>query len=313
MNTDRSDGERALRSWFHDGPTAMPDRVIDVVADRIGHEPQRSRWRLQGRPDMTMPLKVAASLAAVLVVAVVAWQFLPADGGPGEPTAVPSPTATSPTATPTASPAPTGTVDLPDGPLSGGSYRIQPFFFMPDPSALSIVADIPAGWTGHSSVAAITKPDENTGVLMGFMRTDTLFSDGCHWDLDGSQSPDQAGDVVVGPSVDDLVAALRANSSYTSSAPTPLTIGGYEGQELELQLPGTDVIATCDNREGQSIGDFFVFPSGFYAQSTDSRWNLSIVDVDGTRLIILISIAPTASQADIAAARAIVESFQITP
>ena len=41
----------------------------------------------------------------------------------------------------------------------------------------------------------------------------------------------------VGPTVDDLVAALRANTFYTSSTATPVTIDGYAGQELELQLP----------------------------------------------------------------------------
>jgi hypothetical protein len=56
-----------------------------------------------------------------------------------------------------------------------------------------------------------------------------------------------------------------------------------------------------------------VFPGGFYAQGPNSRWHLYIVDVDGTRLITMISIAEGTPQADIAAAEAIVESFEFTP
>jgi hypothetical protein len=99
------------------------------------------------------------------------------------------------------------------------------------------------------------------------------------------------GDVAVGPTVDDLVAALKANTSYTSSAASPVTVGGFDGQEIELQLPGADVIAACDRRPGESTGDYLVFPKGFYAQGPNSRWHLYIVDVDGTRLITMVSIA----------------------
>jgi hypothetical protein len=118
---------------------------------------------------------------------------------------------------------------------------------------------------------------------------------------------------VVGPTVDDLVAALKANTSYTSSAASPVTFGRFEGQELELQLPGNDVISTCDKERGDTQGSYFVFPKGFYAQGPNSRWHLDIVDVDGTRLIIMDSIGEGTPQADIAAAQAIVESFDITP
>jgi hypothetical protein len=38
----------------------------------------------------------------------------------------------------------------------------------------------------------------------------------------------------VGPTVDDLAAALRANTFYTASDAKPVTIDGCAGQELEL-------------------------------------------------------------------------------
>src|SRR5947208_3452984 len=71
-----------------------------------------------------------------------------------------------------------------------------------------------------------------------------VFSDPCHWDWNHTGQAD-IGDVKVGPSVDDLVAALRANTYYTSTAAKPVTIDGFSGQELELQMPGGSY-AHCD-------------------------------------------------------------------
>lgn len=82
---------------------------------------------------------------------------------------------------------------------------------------------------------------------------------------------------------------------------------------MELQLPGDDVLSTCDRSPGDQNGTYYVFPGGFYAQGPNSRWHLYIVDVDGTRLITMISIAEGTPQANIAAARAIVQSFEFTP
>ena len=308
----RSDIDRVLQVWMADGPTAIPDRVVDVVAARIGVQRQRRAWPFRRRTTMN-PLffKLGAAAAAVLVIAVVGYSLLPRQqpGVGGQST--PLPTA-SPTAAPTSTPAATGPVALPDGVLAGGRYRIQPFSDVP---SLSVVADIPAGWTGHPANGAITDPGgSNVGVLIGFMQADGLFSDPCHWNLDGTGAPEQPGDVVVGPTVDDLVAALKANTSYTSSAATPITFGQFEGQELELQLPGDDVLSTCDIEAGDSAGSYYVFGgTGIYAQGPDNRWQLTIVDVAGTRLVTLLSYFDGTPQADLDAARAIVESFEFTP
>lgn len=58
---------------------------------------------------------------------------------------------------------------------------------------------------------------------------------------------------------------------------------------------------------------YFVFSGGFYARGPNSRWHLYVVDVDGTRLITMVCIGEGTPEADIAAAQAIVESFEITP
>ncbi|HSO28756.1 MAG TPA: hypothetical protein VLS28_02525 [Candidatus Sulfomarinibacteraceae bacterium] len=307
----RSDIDRLLRHWMDDGPTRMPDRIVDVVADRISRERQRRSWRRLRRLPMSPLSKLGAAAAAVLIVAVVAWQVLPHNGGVGgQPTATPPPTAAS-ASTPDA----TGPMALPAGTLAGGRYRIRNV--VSDGPSLSAVADIPEGWFGYPQYSAITSGPTDDDALITFVNADGLFSDPCQWDLDGTGARDQPGDVVVGPTVDDLVEALRANTSYTASTPSPITLGGFQGTELELQLPGDDVLSTCDREPGgDPKGLFFVFSgegAGWYSQGPDSRWRLFIVDVDGTRLIALISYFPGTPQADVAAAQAIVESLEFTP
>jgi len=124
---DRSDTEQLLGLWFRDGPTAMPDRVVNVVADRIARQPQRRAWRLRGGLFMTTYAKLAAGLAAVLVVAFVGWQLRPGGNFVGNPAATPS---LGPT--PTAVKAPSASAcenDLPRcaGPLAAGAHSSNGF------------------------------------------------------------------------------------------------------------------------------------------------------------------------------------------
>lgn len=266
---------------------------------------------------MTTYAKLAAAAAAVVIVAVIGYAVLPRQPGPGgQGSPVPSPSATpaaTSAATPAATPAATGTVPLPPGRLPGGSYRLGPILESP---TLSIVAEIPAGWLGFPDLPALTGPSSEEppgGILIGFMAPEELFSDPCQWDVDGTGSIDQPGDVAVGPSVDDLVAALQANKSYTSSTATAIDLGGFTGQHLALQLPGDDVLSTCDAAAAGAEPRYLVFPKGYYSQGANSRWDLFIADVEGTRLITMISSFPGTPEALVAAARAIVDSFVITP
>jgi hypothetical protein len=97
MSTDR-ETTRVVRSWLEEGVTALPDRVLDAVLDQVPATPQRRSWWPAGRSNqMNTYTKLLAAAAAILVVAVVGYQFLPRNGGPGgpsttQPTFTPSPT-----------------------------------------------------------------------------------------------------------------------------------------------------------------------------------------------------------------------------
>ena len=76
--TQPRDIERLLDQWFADGSSVAPDRVIDIVADRIERQPQRPAWRLDWRHLSMNPLaKAGVAIAAVVLVAFVGYNLLP--------------------------------------------------------------------------------------------------------------------------------------------------------------------------------------------------------------------------------------------
>jgi hypothetical protein len=85
---------RIVRSWLEEGVTALPDRVLDAALDQVPATQQRRPWwRAWRSPYMNNPVRYVVAAAAVLVVALVGYQFLPSNSGSGAPpSAAPSPT-----------------------------------------------------------------------------------------------------------------------------------------------------------------------------------------------------------------------------
>jgi hypothetical protein len=82
MNTSR-DPDRLISTFLAEGQTELPDRVFDAVRSEIDRTRQRvviGPWR---SPDMNSLAKVAIAAAAVVVVAVVGINLLPASTGVG--------------------------------------------------------------------------------------------------------------------------------------------------------------------------------------------------------------------------------------
>ena len=172
------------------------------------------------------------------------------------------------------------------------------------------------GWVGGPPAAIggpLGESNGPNGLAVAFFNARTINSDPCHWDKDGSGRAPQDGDIEVGPTVDDLAEALAANASYESTAPVGATLGGYSGKRLELQLVPDP--SGCDTFSGE--GDqYFVFggrDGGQYAQGGANTWQVTIVDVEGTRLIAVLMAYEETSAADLSAAQGILESVVITP
>jgi hypothetical protein len=304
--------ERAVHDWLEDGSDRTPPTAIQGVLFAVKTTPQQRDLRIPRR-FIQMPnyLRYAPAAAIVAIVGVGALAFLhrgPNLGGPPTPapTIQPSPTATT---SPTAAAVPL----IVDGPLAALTYRLRPFAS----GTMTIDATVPdGGWRGGVPNAISGPRGESNGpngVVVAFLRAQTINSDPCHWDHDGNGSPPDDGDIVVGPTVDDLAEALAGSSAYESTTPVDATIGGFAGKQLELQL--TPDPSGCDSYGG--AGDqYFVFggrDGWFFAQGGANTWQVTIVDVEGTRLIAVLIAYEETTAADLSAAKDILASLVITP
>jgi hypothetical protein len=114
-------------------------------------------------------------------------------------------------------------------------------------------------------------------------------------------------DVSVGPTVDDLANALGEQTAYEATAPTEVTLGGYSGKRMDLQLPSDVDLTSC------AAGGFFIWDGSMYAQGPGNRWHLWILDVDGVRVVIMTEDFAATSADDKAELQGIVESIRIDP
>lgn len=250
-------------------------------------------------------VRFALVAAALVIVAVLGYQFL-GDSNTGGPdtTQTPQPTASAAVIPP-----------LSEGPpLTAGTYRLRPFAS----GTMTIDATVPdGGWQGGLP-SAIAGPRGNSngpnGVVVAFLKPpQTINSDPCHWDKDGSGLAPQEGDVEVGPTVDDLAEALAGTSAYESTTLVDATLGGFSGKRLELHLAPD--ASGCDTFEGEE-NQYFPFGGDdgfFFAQGGANTWQVTIVDVEGTRLIAVLLAYEETSAADLSAAQGILDSVAITP
>ena len=326
MSTDR-DVTRIVRSWLEEGRTALPDRVLDIVLDQLPATRQRpAPWPARRLLDMNIPTRLAVAAAAVFALAVVGVIALPKGGGVAAPQPTASPTA-SPTPVPTvhpsvdATPVPSvvaGPLPLPsEGALAAGTYVMTPFpnsagnacWTPPQPGCIETTADasiritftVPAGWEPdplHLGVWLSGKGAAPPGGAVLFVeRGGWLYRDSCH------SSATTA--IKVGPSVDDFANALVNHPSLDVTAAKPVTLGGYSGKYLDLQIPSD--ISACTN------GGYFPWEPGIYAQGPSQRWHIWILDVNGIRVVILTTDYAGTSLADRTALQAMVNSIQIKP
>jgi hypothetical protein len=304
--TASRDPERLIRAFLDEGPTDLSDRTYDAVRSHIDRTRQRvviGPWR---EPRMSNLSRIAIAAAAVLV-AVVGYNFLPGSNGPGITGPSPSP---SPTATPAPrpTPAPTGPIALPAGPVTAGTYVAHPFVAPND--SIGFRFALPDGWegggpAGRSPVGAspTTGYGAPYGMSIGFLTVLSLESDPCNW-KDGAA-------VGAGQTVDDLVTALAANPGYEVTDPADVTLGGFSGKRIDIQVPVDLDLATCDDAQ------FWVWAVGdgqtIYAQGPEGRFHLWILDVQGRRVLVMTHDFPGTPADDLAELQAIVDSIQIEP
>ena len=165
---ERGDISPALQHWFADGPTTMPDRVVNVVADRIAREPQRRGWRRRwGRqPKVNAGLAVAV-VVGLLVVALVAAALI-GGSSPFDPPRIRPVVQPVASATPTPSLAPSATSPAAVGPglilveVANLKMPNELRYIAPDKRALPFLPD----FGGHQR-AAVWRPDGQRVAFAG--------------------------------------------------------------------------------------------------------------------------------------------------
>ena len=248
--------ERILKSFVADVPEVAPRELLESVLIDLPSVKQRRRRFGVGRRfrDMSTPLRVLATTAAVLVVAVVAYTLLPRPAGVGSsptPTPVLSP---SPTRTPSASPTPApspriaGATVIGDGtPFAQGVNYVladfeQPFKLSGSPQLLFLADGPRYAWFGATS----------SGSELSALAPGSAF--------------DENGTTVELPT--DLVAWIEARTDLDVTSTTPVELGSASGTLIEatvhadahvngggavnLFCPGP--VARCFFEEGGSLG-----------------------------------------------------------
>jgi hypothetical protein len=311
MTDDRS-LERAARSWIEAGPSRAPDRVVKVALDLIATTPQERDLRVLRRINMPTYARVAAA-AVIGVLAIGGALFLVGRTGDSN-VGGPAPSAT-PAGSLSPSPSQTATVStLPDGPLAAGTYTYQPFGSGPGvdstcmqppppgcddpgpPASMSVTLTVPDGWESFGLGVWIDESAPPGGAALGFNRGAWLFSDPCRKD-EGNP------DIPVGPAVDDFVDALANHPLLDTTTPVDVTVDGYAGKALDLQVPDDILVCTV----------YRPWEPGIYAQGPGHLWHLRVIDVDGDRVVIQsMEYADTPSQRR-TELEAMVDSIQIEP
>lgn len=277
MRTDR-ETKNAVRSWLEDGTTQLPDRVLDEVLDRLpGIRQRRPWWRNVGllRMNHSLPMALAAAAGVLAVLGVSAVAPVLNSGG-----AIPRPSQTA-------------SLRL----LSNYSGSLQPGgYVIDDPFPVRVTFEVPHGW------AACSEGPVELGVCRGelrglaFLIVDNVVAEPC----DSSRAQ---LDPPVGPSVDDLVAAISALPDFEATDPTSIRVDGFRGQELEVRAPPSRcnlaTWSTVDRINGVAPGEVNL---------------VRILDVDGVRLVITAAHQPgRTSEQELAELRQILDSVRIEP
>lgn len=303
--TSDQDVNRVIRSWLHEHRHEDASRVAGAVLDQVEATPRRraTRWQARRTPFMNKMVTFGLGAAAVVLAAAVGIQLFSSPGGGTGSQSSPSPSTA--TATPRAAP---------EGDLDAGTYVIHP---LPAPNdSLAVTFTVPEGWSFGGITVLTPTGDQGTGAPGGmafqFDDVTAINEDPCRWS-------GTADDISVGPGVDDLVDALLAQTAYEVSEAVDVTIGGYSGRRVDIVHPteafrGLSAEAPdCDGERYRLWSTLVHGEKGIYAQGPANRWQANVLDVDGTRLVIVVQDFPGTSPADRAQMEAIVDSLIIEP
>lgn len=216
---------------------------------------------------MNNTAKLTLVAAAIVAVAFLGFRFmLPANvGGPGLGDSTPPPTSTP-------SPSPRALLQGAEGP---GTFTTEFLSEEPVADPVQITFEMPAGWAAAQSWL-ISATSDTVDTALVFIHVNGLYSDPC---LANSGTPD----VPVGSTADELASALTAQTAYEATVTGDVTIDGHPGVRMELRMPTDLEYTSCEN------GQFWVWDAPLVSE-IPNRWELVILDVDGTTTVLLADV-----------------------
>ncbi|HEX7347809.1 MAG TPA: hypothetical protein VF253_13550 [Candidatus Limnocylindrales bacterium] len=202
----------------------------------------------------------------------------------------------------------------PLGPIDAGTYFIDPDGDTSTP--LRVVYDVAAeGWSEWIGAAKFSDVGH---VGASITTVANLVTNGC--------TDHTWADPPVGPTVDDLAAALANLTPFdVTSPPTDVTRFGYGGKHLEWTVPDLPVVKVGDDAQftdcyRAKLKSWVAFVDtaepgdAFYGYTGPGyREEFWILDVEGTRLMIAAQTSAGSPSQDVAERDAILESIRIEP
>ena len=285
MSTDR-DVTRTVRSWLEEGVTALPDRVLDNVLDRLPATPQRRPlWPARRLRQMNSALKIAVAAAAAVAVVVGGIYLVPGRGGIGGQGA------------PSSSPEPSPSHQVVRITVAGTELN---------GALLKLTAQMPEGWstgasgpTGPYAVHGAGAVETPAGIGLFASIVDNTFSDPC---LHVERSPK------VGRTVAEAAAALGAIPNATSTPPVQTTLAGHPATYLELTIPASLPCAPDQFYLWQDSPN-----SDWWATGLNEVIRVWFVEIGGQRVAIAARSYPGTSDEAKAELQGVLDSITIEP
>jgi hypothetical protein len=199
----------------------------------------------------------------------------------------------------TAPPSPTlGAIPSGEAPIEPGTYQVPRSAW----AVRDFTVTFPQGWMvqyGHVYLKHWDAPEE---VSFYAVVVDQIYSDACEGE----------GELIdVGPSVEDLVAALQRQKGPNVSDPVKTTLGGYPATRIDMTVPKRLDVDTC--RFGEFGLQVWYSPPAdkYFVLLNDGIASVYILDIDGQRQVFLTQYRSETSDADVRELQEILDSIRI--
>ena len=308
--TASRDPDRLIHRFLLEGEERLHDQVYDAIRAEIEQKRQRVIFGPWRTPTMNRIAGFGLAAAAVIAAVFIGAQLLGSPGGgiggPGdEPTPTPEASVVAPT------PSPTAWTGIPEGPfvVTGTDDPVQ--------TTVNIAS---SGWVPLPEFDAVSKDDdgldapETVGVALlawawpagtGF----NVYGDPCLWSTTIPETP--------ATTPDEVAAAFAAQALTDATDPVDVTVGGFAGKAVTLQVPISFDIPNATREERFAECDEAIF--GFYgvageteparnAQGAGQIDELWILDVDGAIVILDAAYGPAVPADLVEELRALAES-----